>query len=102
MRLDQHYTFHPVHYPTNYMLSYRHAFHAGNHGDVLKHAVLALIIEYMQRKEKPFMYIDTHAGAGRYDLHADWAQKTREFESGILPICQSRERSMSGVYESSE
>jgi len=70
------------------MLSYRHAFHAGNHGDVLKHAVLALIVEHLQKKSKPFVYIDTHAGAGRYDLRSEWAQKNREFESGILPLWQ--------------
>ena len=70
------------------MLSYRHAFHAGNHGDVLKHSVLALIVEHLQKKPKPFVYIDTHAGAGRYDLRSEWAQKNREFESGILPLWQ--------------
>lgn len=66
------------------MLSYRHAFHAGNHADVLKHTVLTLCMEYLLRKDKPFTYIDTHAGAGRYDLRSEWAQKNREFESGIL------------------
>jgi 23S rRNA (adenine2030-N6)-methyltransferase len=70
------------------MLSYRHGFHAGNHGDVLKHAVLTLIVEYMQRKEKPFLFIDTHAGAGRYDLQSEWARKNREFESGISVLWQ--------------
>ncbi len=70
------------------MLSYRHAFHAGNHGDVLKHSILAFIVEYLQQKPKPFVYIDTHAGAGRYDLKAEWAQKNREFETGILPLWQ--------------
>lgn len=70
------------------MLSYRHGFHAGNHGDVLKHAVLTLCIEYLQRKDKPFVYVDTHAGAGRYDLNSEWANKNREFETGILPLWQ--------------
>ena len=50
------------------MLSYRHAFHAGNFADVLKHLVLIQIVNYLKIKEKPFCYIDTHAGAGRYDL----------------------------------
>jgi len=68
------------------MLSYRHAFHAGNHGDVLKHAVLTLVTEYLLLKPKPFVYVDTHAGAGRYDLQCEWAQKNREFETGILPL----------------
>lgn len=65
------------------MLSYRHAFHAGNHADVLKHIVLVLVLEYMKRKDKAFLYVDTHAGAGRYDLHSSWAQKNREFEDGV-------------------
>jgi len=73
------------------MLSYRHAFHAGNHGDVLKHIVLMLCIEYLQRKEKPFVYIDTHAGAGRYDLQSEWAQKNREFDSGISQLWKRRD-----------
>jgi 23S rRNA (adenine2030-N6)-methyltransferase len=46
------------------MLSYRHAFHAGNHADVLKHYVLGLVLAYIKQKDKPFWYIDTHAGAG--------------------------------------
>lgn len=46
------------------MLSYRHSFHAGNHADVLKHTVQSLIIESLKEKEKPFLYLDTHAGAG--------------------------------------
>ena len=50
------------------MLSYRHAFHAGNHADVLKHLILLQIAEYMGEKPAPFWIIDTHAGAGRYAL----------------------------------
>ena len=50
------------------MLSYRHAFHAGNHADVLKHAVLVQMLDYLTQKDKPFWYIDTHAGAGLYAL----------------------------------
>lgn len=65
------------------MLSYLHAFHAGNHADVLKHCVLTLVLEYMARKDKPFLYIDTHAGAGRYDLRNDRATKIREYDTGI-------------------
>ena len=65
------------------MLSYRHAFHAGNHADVLKHWVLTLILEALCRKDKPFFVLDTHAGAGRYDLHASRSQKTLEFQRGI-------------------
>lgn len=68
------------------MLSYRHAFHAGNFADVLKHVVLVEILEYLTQKEKPFCVIDTHAGAGKYALDSDFALKTREFESGIAKL----------------
>lgn len=65
------------------MLSYRHAFHAGNHADVLKHAVQSLLLEALKAKDKPFCYIDTHAGGGCYDLSGEWSQKKAEFEEGI-------------------
>lgn len=66
------------------MLSYRHAFHAGNHADVLKHAVLALLLQALARKPKPYVLIDTHAGAGRYDLADARARKTGEAATGIV------------------
>jgi 23S rRNA (adenine2030-N6)-methyltransferase len=65
------------------MLSYRHSFHAGNFADVLKHVVLVALLRYMTRKESPFCYVDTHAGAGSYDLRGEHAQKTAESELGI-------------------
>lgn len=65
------------------MLSYRHAFHAGNHADILKHWVEVLCIEYLKKKAKPFFYIDTHAGAGMYALYEGYAQKTGEYKGGI-------------------
>ena len=65
------------------MLSYRHAFHAGNFADVFKHVLLVQLIRALQRKDKPFSVLDTHAGAGRYDLDSLPAQKNREFASGI-------------------
>lgn len=65
------------------MLSYRHAFHAGNHADVLKHATLVFILEYLKKKDKPFWYIDTHAGAGAYALSSPEAQKNAEFSGGV-------------------
>lgn len=65
------------------MLSYRHAYHAGNHADVFKHLVLTLLVRALLQKEKPFCYLDTHAGAGRYDLGSEKARKNREYESGI-------------------
>ncbi|WP_440874216.1 23S rRNA (adenine(2030)-N(6))-methyltransferase RlmJ [Thalassotalea sp. PLHSN55] len=68
------------------MLSYRHAFHAGNFADVLKHSVLTLVLEYMTRKEKGFTYIDSHSGAGMYKLSDDYAQKTGEYKDGIAKL----------------
>ena len=64
-------------------MNYRHAYHAGNFGDVLKHAVLALVIEHLKRKPAPFRVIDTHAGIGLYDLSSDPAEKTGEWRRGI-------------------
>jgi 23S rRNA (adenine2030-N6)-methyltransferase len=65
------------------MLSYRHAFHAGNHADILKHYTLSLVLDYFNQKDKPYCVIDTHAGAGLYALNSDFSQKNMEFESGI-------------------
>ncbi|KAB2964514.1 23S rRNA (adenine(2030)-N(6))-methyltransferase RlmJ [Zoogloea sp.] len=65
------------------MLSYRHAFHAGNHADVLKHFVLVQLLEYFNQKDKPYWYIDTHAGAGCYSLDEAFARKNAEFEDGV-------------------
>ena len=66
--------------------SYRHHFHAGNHADVLKHALLVRLLLALEKKEKPFRFLDTHAGAGLYDLHDERASKNREFESGIARL----------------
>ncbi len=68
------------------MLSYRHAFHAGNFADVLKHSVLTLVLDYMTRKEKSFTYIDSHSGAGMYQLNDNYAQKTGEYKQGIAKL----------------
>ena len=68
------------------MLSYRHAFHAGNHADVLKHFVLWLVLDYFNRKDKPYWYVDTHSGAGLYDLGGSEAQKVGEYRSGIARL----------------
>jgi 23S rRNA (adenine2030-N6)-methyltransferase len=65
------------------MLGYRHAFHAGNHADVFKHALLVQLILALRLKDKPFCVIDTHAGAGLYDLESESALKNREFDGGI-------------------
>lgn len=72
------------------MLSYRHAFHAGNHADVLKHYVLSLVLDYMNQKDKPYWYIDTHAGAGMYALDSDFAQKNAEFATGIARLIDTK------------
>jgi 23S rRNA (adenine2030-N6)-methyltransferase len=68
------------------MLSYRHAFHAGNHADVLKHFVLVQLLEYFNQKDKPYWYIDTHAGAGCYALDEAFARKNAEFEEGVARL----------------
>lgn len=68
------------------MFSYRHAFHAGNHADVLKHAVLVHALDHFNAKDAPYWVIDTHAGAGLYDLRGEWAQKKAEFADGIAKI----------------
>ncbi len=68
------------------MLAYRHAFHAGNHADVLKHLVLTQVLRHMAQKDKPYTLIDTHAGAGGYSLASPEAQKKGEFEHGILRL----------------
>lgn len=65
------------------MLSYRHAFHAGNHADLLKHLLLVELLNYFQRKEKSFHYIDTHAGAGLYALDQGYATQNAEYVAGI-------------------
>ena len=68
------------------MLAYRHAFHAGNHADVLKHSVLTLVLRYMNTKDKAYRLIDTHAGAGGYSLEGRYALKKGEFEQGIARL----------------
>lgn len=68
------------------MLSYRHGFHAGNFADVHKHVTLALLIDALKRKEKGFCYVDTHAGAGCYDLRGAFAGKLREYEGGVARL----------------
>jgi len=70
------------------MLSYRHAFHAGNFADVLKHIILIQILEYLGKKDKPFCCIDTHAGPGKYELDGDYAQKNQEYQNGIGKLWQ--------------
>ena len=68
------------------MLSYRHAFHAGNHADVLKHMVLVHLLAYLTQKDKPLWFVDTHAGAAVHALDEGYATKNAEYESGITRL----------------
>ena len=68
------------------MLAYRHAFHAGNHADVLKHTTLVAVLQHMNLKDKGYRVIDTHAGAGAYALSGRHAQLKREFDTGIARL----------------
>jgi 23S rRNA (adenine2030-N6)-methyltransferase len=71
-------------------MNYRHAFHAGNFADVIKHFVLARILTYLQEKPAAFRVIDTHAGAGVYDLNGEEARRSGEWLTGIARIMQAR------------
>ena len=73
------------------MLSYRHLFHAGNFADVFKHALLTRLLLLLGRKDKPYLYLDTHAGTGRYDLSHPWAQKAGEYHDGIERVWQRQD-----------
>lgn len=73
------------------MLSYRHAFHAGNHADVLKHLVLVQLCRYLGRKDKPFWYLDTHAGTGCYALDSAQAAKLAEHRDGIARLWRRKD-----------
>ena len=70
------------------MLSYRHAFHAGNHADVLKHVIELQLLQYLNLKDKPYWMIDTHAGAGLYALDQGYALKNAEYADGIARLWQ--------------
>ncbi|MCC5995553.1 MAG: 23S rRNA (adenine(2030)-N(6))-methyltransferase RlmJ [Oceanicaulis sp.] len=71
-------------------MNYRHAFHAGNFADVLKHAALALCLTHLTRKDKPFRFIDTHAGIGRYDLTCDAARRSPEWQGGVARVMEAQ------------
>jgi 23S rRNA (adenine2030-N6)-methyltransferase len=71
-------------------MNYRHAFHAGGFADVIKHIVLVRILSYLQDKRAPFRVIDTHAGAGTYDLTGDEARRGGEWLTGIARLMQAR------------
>jgi len=71
-------------------MNYRHAFHAGGFADVIKHIVLVRMLIYLQEKQAPFRVIDTHAGAGRYDLTGEEARRGGEWPTGIARVLQAR------------
>ena len=71
-------------------MNYRHAFHAGNFADVVKHLILTRIIAYLKLKPGAFRVIDTHAGIGLYDLSSTEAQKTGEWRDGIGRVLDAR------------
>lgn len=77
-------------------MNYRHAYHAGNFADVVKHATLALLIERLKAKDTPFCVLDTHAGIGRYDLSSTEAQKTGEFRNGVLRLLDRDPKALPG------
>lgn len=70
------------------MLSYQHIFHAGNHADLLKHYILSFVIDYLNKKDKPYTFFDTHSASGIYDLLDNRSQKTKEADKGIISILQ--------------
>jgi 23S rRNA (adenine2030-N6)-methyltransferase len=72
-------------------VNYRHAFHAGNHADVLKHAVLAFCLDALKRKPAPFAVLDTHAGRGTYDLLSDEALRNPEWRDGVARLMDWRD-----------
>ena len=71
------------------MFSYRHAFHAGNHADVLKHSTLIAVVRYLTQKDTALTVIDTHAGAGLYRLDGDYAQTSGEAEQGLAKLFEA-------------
>ena len=71
-------------------MNYRHAFHAGNFADVLKHVFLARALVYLTKKETALRFIDTHAGVGRYDLTSDAARRSPEWRDGIARLLKAR------------
>jgi len=73
------------------MLSYRHLYHAGSYTDVFKHALLTRLLIALNAKDKPYCYLDTHAGIGRYDLAHPWAHKAREYETGISKLWERQD-----------
>lgn len=70
-------------------MNYRHLYHAGNFGDVIKHIILIELISSLLKKPTPFCFLDTHAGTGCYDLFSDMSEKNKEYSGGILKIIEA-------------
>ncbi|ALG67169.1 23S rRNA (adenine(2030)-N(6))-methyltransferase RlmJ [Beggiatoa leptomitoformis] len=70
-------------------MNYRHSYHAGNFADVFKHITLIALLQHLQQKTNPFCYLETHAGIGGYDLNAEEARKTLEYQNGIEKLLQN-------------
>ena len=81
------------------MFSYRHAFHAGNHADVLKHTVLIATVQYLIQKEAALTVLDTHGGAGLYRLDGDYASKSGEAADGVLRLAEAKEAELAPVLQ---
>ena len=81
------------------MLSYLHEFHAGNHADILKHFVLFRTIKYLNKKDKPYSFFDTHSGSALYDIKSEKAYKTGEAASGIEKLLSAANENPSSVPE---
>ena len=80
-------------------MNYRHGFHAGNFADVVKHAILALVIGHLSRKEKPFCVFDSHSGRGLYDLGAEQATRSPEWREGVLRVINALPQAPQAVAE---
>ena len=82
------------------MLSYLHAYHAGNHADIIKHLILSEVLRYLKIKDKPFTFFDTHSGSGLYQINDERAMKTGEVNDGILKLVQdfNNENELIGNY----
>ena len=81
------------------MFSYRHAFHAGNHADVLKHSILIATVQYLTQKEAALTVLDTHGGAGLYRLDGDYASKSGEADDGIMRLVAAKESELAPILQ---
>ena len=80
-------------------MNYRHAYHAGNFADVMKHLTIVRVIEHLKLKDKPFRFIDTHAGAGLYDLSGDEARRSGEWRTGIGALLDEETLAPTGLLQ---